>query len=397
MKTHPPFPAMAFPPPEPIRRSAAPRAGKSTGEFLFPPTDAGECHASTLTELPDGTLLAAWFAGSKEGCRDVRIYWTRRRPDDDCWSVPRRIPSVEHAPHWNPVLFTMPQGEARIFFKIGTTIAEWRTFHCSFDPENDRWSSPVELVPGDFSGGRGPVKNKPILLSGGAILAPGSVERNSWRAFVDRSEDGGRSWRRSGFIPVPEMEVNDIHSGNCFGVIQPTLWESAPGRVHMLLRSNHRFLYRSDSDDGGLSWSTARPTTLPNNNSGIDLVRLRNGILLLAANQNGENWGPRNRLVLFRSEDNGDSWEEIRVLDAEPLPPEGAGTGVEFSYPAIIVLRNGDVALSYTWKRRSIRFHLFPAESFMKSPRRRSRKQPIHPNPPPFHSVHPATEERLAK
>lgn len=61
------------------------------------------------------------------------------------------------------------------------------------------------------------------------------------------------------------------------GVIQPTLWESSPGTVHMLLRSTEGSIYRSDSTDGGVSWCPPYDTGLPNNNSGIDLDRLPNG------------------------------------------------------------------------------------------------------------------------
>jgi len=80
------------------------------------------------------------------------------------------------------------------------------------------------------------------------------------------------------------------------GVIQPTLWESEPGKVHMLLRSTESKIYRSDSSDGGKTWCTAYPTELPNNNSGIDLTRLQNGNLVLAYNPVEKDWGARTPL-----------------------------------------------------------------------------------------------------
>jgi len=36
-----------------------------------------QAHASTIVQLSDGSLMAAWFAGSGEGNADVRI-WTSR-------------------------------------------------------------------------------------------------------------------------------------------------------------------------------------------------------------------------------------------------------------------------------------------------------------------------------
>ena len=50
-----------------------------------------------------------------------------------------------------------------------------------------------------------------------------------WRAFVDISHDQGVTWKKS-------AELTPDEAG--WGVIQPTLWESQPGHVHMLLRSS---------------------------------------------------------------------------------------------------------------------------------------------------------------
>ena len=165
------------------------------------------------------------------------------------------------------------------------------------------WSQPEELVAGDCSGGRGPVKNKPIMLIDGTIAAPASIERKKWEAFVDLSKDGGYSWTRSEIVPMEDISIDDKHSGNHFGLIQPTMWESAPGKVHMLLRSNHGFIYRSDSVDNGQTWCKAYATELPNNNSGIDLAKLKDGTLALVYNFSTENWGDRCKLLLAFSRD----------------------------------------------------------------------------------------------
>ena len=51
-------------------------------------------------------------------------------------------------------------------------------------------------------------------------------------------------------------------------VMQPALWASDRRNVHMYLRSRGGRLYRADSADGGVSWSSAYSTKLPNNNAG---------------------------------------------------------------------------------------------------------------------------------
>jgi predicted neuraminidase len=293
------------------------------------------CHASTILKVGNGDVLAAWFGGTKEGADDVAIWCSRRTSDG--WSTPVKAADEEGLPHWNPVLFMGQDGKVILFYKVGHHIPQWHTRFVTSCDNGATWSMPRTLVEGD-KGGRGPVKNKPIRLMDGTWLAPASVEGQNWDAFVDISYDQGRTWTKSGMVPT--------HSLSGKGIIQPTLWESEPGKVHMLLRSTEEFIFRSDSEDCGKSWCTAYPTSLPNNNSGIDVVQLEDGRLVLAYNPVGKNWGPRTPLVLSMSSNNGDTWEQIYVLE------DGEG---EFSYPAIIA-DGSDILLSYTWKREGIAF-----------------------------------------
>lgn len=313
-------------------------------DFLF--SEEAACrHAPTVLEISGGRFLAACFEGSAEGKEDVGIRISL--PPEGSRRRSIRI-KVSREPHWNPVLFRLPDTRIALYFKVGCPIARWRTFVAYSGDEGERWSLPVELVPGDGSGGRGPVKNKPLLLSSGRIAAPASVERERWSARVDLSSDGGLSWPETAEVPMPEERKEGAEPP--LGVIQPTLWESAPGRVHMLLRSNRGRIYRSDSGDGGSSWSPVYPTALPNNNSGIDLVRTGNGVLLLVCNPCGRNQGSRSRLVLLSSRDNGASWRERCVLEDR----SGSDPGAEFSYPAIITSSNGEAVIVYTFLRRNI-------------------------------------------
>ncbi|UJF35621.1 exo-alpha-sialidase [Paenibacillus hexagrammi] len=199
------------------------------------------CHASTLELLSGGNIIAAWFGGTKEKAGDVAI-WTSRRVDGK-WSPPVKTADMDHIPHWNPVLFRKADGVLCLYYKVGADIAEWSTMVMRSSDEGITWTTPIPLVEGD-QGGRGPVKNKPITLQDGTIAAPASIEP-AWDAFVDLSFDGGETWTRSETVPLNR----DKFTGK--GIIQPTLWESAPGIVHMLTRSTEGAIYRSDSSDGG--------------------------------------------------------------------------------------------------------------------------------------------------
>lgn len=311
------------------------------------------CHASNICVLPNQDLLVAWFGGTKEGSDDTAI-WVSRHTDGKWGGVENIVDGIQK-PHWNPVLFHQDDGSLMLFYKVGKEIRTWSTLYCLSYDDGKTWSNPRELVEGN-QGGRGPVRNKVIKLSDGTMIAGSSIEEGIWHSFADRSTDRGKTWQESEPIMVEGIEYHgektidssDIEvSEQSFygrGVIQPTLWESEPGDVHMLLRSTEGLIYRADSTDYGQTWGKAYPTELPNNNSGIDVMKRQDGALVLCYNPIGENWGSRTPLVLSVSHDNGRTWEKAITLE------ESKG---EFSYPCIIA--NGDnLYLSYTWNRKSI-------------------------------------------
>ena len=134
------------------------------------------------------------------------------------------------------MLFRDGKGKVYLFFKAGKKITEWETWWTASSDDGTTWSKPVELVKGD-RGGRGPVRNKPIVLSNGVWLAGASFESETgdkhWDVFVDRSSNNGRTWKATPFL---ELDRSNFRG---HGVIQPTLWESEPGIVDMLVRSSN--------------------------------------------------------------------------------------------------------------------------------------------------------------
>ena len=313
-------------------------------EFVFSDRQPfQQCHASTLTIAGDGSILAAWFGGTSEGHSDVAIWLARRGGETSEWSTLRIVADEANVPHWNPVLFTDPSEQIHLFYKVGKPIAQWYTKAMISSDHGRTWSDSRELVPGD-RGGRGPVRSRPIFLPTGEWLAPSSLENGPWRCFVDRTANCGKTWQRSADISAEEALPGE-------GMIQPTLWHSRGSNVHMLMRTSAGSIYRSDSDDLGHTWSPAYRTKLPNNNSGIDVVHLGDGTLLLAINPVDGNWGPRTPLVLNVSYDNGQEWELFHTLVDEPG---------EYSYPTIIATARQGIWVSCTWNRRKIAVWNFP-------------------------------------
>lgn len=315
----------------------------ATVDFVFEEDRPfAQCHASTIVDTANGELLCAWFAGTEEKNPDVGIWLSRY--SDGQWGPITKGAKVNPTAHWNPVLFRDPATGIHLFFKVGPEIPYWQTYWITSSDDGKSWSEASELVTGD-KGGRGPVKNKPILLPDGTWLAGASTELEGWLPFFDRSEDKGKTWTRSEDIAFDRQVIKGR------GAIQPTMWEWKPGHVRSLLRTTSGLLARSDSEDGGKTWSPLVPSGLPNNNSGVDAVRVEDGRVFLIYNPVEKNWGSRSPLNIAVSHDNGETWNDFASLESEPE--------MEFSYPAIVTTENG-IAVSYTWKRERVRVWQIP-------------------------------------
>lgn len=300
-----------------------------------------EVHASTILKVNGNKFLCAFFGGTKEGKDDVKIYLTSF--DGKKWAEPKVIAKGVNEPCWNPVL--LQNGEKiTLFYKVGKPIPKWRTmFKVSFDG-GESWSEEQELVAGDI-GGRGPVKNKAIILKNGDICAPASVETPLvWDAFVDLSHDGGNTWKKSDFVPFDHLKAEGK------GIIQPTLWED--DKLYMLIRSSESRVMRSCSTDGGKTWAKAEKTELLHNNSGVDCVRLENGDVFVVYNPIPAAWGDRNIIAYSVTHDNAQSFEPCTIIE------KSEDTDAEFSYPAVIT--DGKyIYLTYTHNRKNIMFRIF--------------------------------------
>lgn len=308
------------------------------GEIFEAKKYFSDSHASTIVKMPDGNLMSAFFAGPCEGDKDVRIWYSIY--DGNEWSEPEQMASDDKVAHWNPVLVNYGS-YVRLYYKVGMEIPYWVTKYTDSYDCGKTWTEPEELVLGDTSGGRGPVKNKVLITSDGKIIAPASSEQGSWKAFFDISTDGGQTWTKTDFIVAKDSKGNEV------GMIQPTLWEDKDGNIHAMFRTKAGWIYRADSTDGGYTWCEAYPTKLMNNNSGIDCVTTDNGWLWLVYTPVGMK--VRNRLILSVSKDNGETWEDVTTLE------ESINLFAEYSYPAIIAEGN-ILYITYTYKRETIKY-----------------------------------------
>ncbi len=303
--------------------------------FIYETAPFPSCHASTIAETPQG-IIAAWFGGKHEKNPDVGIWMSFFR--NNVWSVPVEVANGVQAdgktryPTWNPVLFQVPKGELLLFYKEGPAPDEWWGMLKRSEDGGLSWSK-AEKLPKDIYG---PIKNKPILLQNGTLLCPSSSEDHDWRLHIEFTKDSGKTWTRT----------EALNDGIKTSAIQPSILLQQDGRLQLLCRSENGYILQSFSSDLGKTWTDLEPTTLPNPNSGIDAVTLKDGRHLVVYNHVSlENRG-RSPLNVAISED-GIHWKELIVLENEPSQ--------EFSYPAIIQTSDGKVHITYTWKRKKIK------------------------------------------
>ncbi len=312
--------------------------GIITDEFIFEKAPYPECHAATIAETSRG-LVAAWFGGTKERNPDVCI-WVSRYVNGK-WTEGVNVAngiqndSLRYA-CWNPVLYQVPGADLLLFYKIGPSPAKWKGYVRSSKNGGISWSEQQALPEGVL----GPVKNKPITLANGEILSPSGTEDGGAKVHFELSFDKGKTWQKT----------NSLGDGKTVKALQPTILSYKGGRLQALCRSQNRAILQTWSSDNGKTWSPLEKTTLPNNNSGIDGVTLKDGRQLLVYNHvlppDGKAKGARTPLNVAISKD-GKTWYAAAILEDSPIS--------QYSYPSVIQTADGKVHIVYTWRRQRIK------------------------------------------
>ena len=311
-------------------------------EFIYQPGDVTfpSCHASTIIENGKG-LMAAWFGGTAEKNPDVGI-WISHFANGK-WTKPVEVVNgIQHKtkryPCWNPVLYNNGK-KIMLFYKVGPSPSTWWGELITSSDKGKTWSIPYRL-PEDIYG---PVKNKPVLLENGELLCPSSTEDDGWRVHMEFTSDNGLTWERT-------SALNNKNKG----VIQPTLLLYPGGKIQMLCRSTISTILTSWSEDNGRTWSELTSAGLPNPNSGIDAVTLKDGRHMIVYNHLLKG---RNMLNVAVSED-GKDWKATALLENDIK-------GTEFSYPAVIQTSDGLIHITYTWNRKQIKHVVIDPEKII--------------------------------
>jgi predicted neuraminidase len=194
-------------------------------------------------------------------------------------------------------------------------------------------------------------RGQPIVLNNGEYLLPLYHETGEDRemtasdtlSFFMRYDAKTKKWTESG----------RIHSK--MGNLQAQVVQLTDDYLVAYIRRGGNFeptepgyTLRSESRDGGHTWSEAVETEFRNPNSAVDFIKLQNGHLLLVYN---DNMNERTPLTVAISMDGDKTWPYRRNI--------GGGDNT-FAYPYAIQTRDGKIHIIYTTnERRSIMHAVF--------------------------------------
>lgn len=320
----------------------------STTTIPMPP-GVPAAHASALAALPNGELLACWWAGQRESAPDVRLYMARWR--DGRWSEARAIVDREtlgRALHMgvrrigNPALWVARDGRVHLYM-VATGLGGWAAARVVQLVSDDAGSSFVAqrglpLTP--LLNTSVLVRTQPVALADGGWLLPAYFELgHKYPLVISFDARGEPRWQQ--------------RIGRSVTSLQPALLPLSGTELRAVMRDigpQHR-VQQALSRDAGLSWQDEPASALANHDSSVAALRLAGGGFVLLHNERLPVGGsPRQWLRLSTSAD-AQAWSPgLDVRRGEP--------GDEFSYPS--VLQIGDqLHVTFTQQRRAIAHHVY--------------------------------------
>lgn len=370
--------------------------------IIFDPQEEahGHVHASCIVECPNGDLRAAWyengtklpapyFSTQQDKSDDVRIAGSRFPRGGSAWEKPFVMTDSFGVADNNPCLVIDRSERLWLIHPTLLAVPEWSwgsalvRYHISSDyqkPGRPAWEHQEILVPHvegiapvveatlanlekltdanaeRIAAYRAEVQKRlkeplslrlgwmprahPLVRRDGTLIVPLSNE-NFNVPVMAMTADGGQTWTFS--KPVPEA-----------GLLQPSVVEFPDGKLAAFFRNGdrRRRIKRSDSTDGGITWSEVTLTTLPHPGSGLEALVLRNGHLLMIYNDKED--GPRDRLAVSISEDGGATWPWTRRLEDTP--------DARFDYPSILQAKDGTIHATYSDNLKTIKHVHFNEE-----------------------------------
>lgn len=306
-------------------------------------------HSSTFEVLPNGHLLALWFAGSHEGKPDVKIWQSEFDPATNVWTMAKPIVSPASLSRdtnsyikkvGNPLLYRSLNGDLHLFV-VSVTIGGWSGSslnHLISKDNGQNWMPAQKLLLSPFFNLSTLARTRPVTLVDGGFYVPVYHELiNKYPELIQFDANGN-------FIRQIRISSQNY-------MLQPAVVALSSTNAAVFLRNGaytDNILYMQTTNDGGVNWSMPKATNLHNHDSSLVVIPIWGNKLLMVHN----NIEQRTHLMLSISDDGGYNWKNIAYLENTE--------GKEFSYPSIQI-HNGIIDVLYTWNRqliKHVRFNL---------------------------------------
>jgi len=243
----------------------------------------GQAHAPAILVEEDG-FRVVWFEGSAEAQADVDIWGTQIRQSADEWCVSPPAPVITRSglgTDIDPQQLVVTLGNAvenqavpgRVFATV-VSIGGWAMASVTDLALTGGVCSARKLNLSPFLNRSHLVKSPMVAMADGSYALPAYFEMGAtYGSFVRFAEDGRvRDARRmlgQGVKPIQPMIIpHDASRATAF------LRDFDPSGV----------LWISRTEDGGQHWSGAERTDIPNPNAPVAALRLADGRLLMAMN-----------------------------------------------------------------------------------------------------------------
>jgi len=303
-------------------------------------------HPATIEELANGDLYIAYYGGDGEYAEVTAVYGMRKKKGEAKWSSPQIIADTPFYSDGNAVVWQAPDGVAWLFYvcRFGDT---WSTSRIKAKLSHDNgntWSDSFLVVMEEGM----MVRSRPLLLADGDYLLPIYHETGHDPEVV--GADSSSLFLRFNPKTKKWSQTNHIHSKK--GNIQPSVVQLTDDHLVAYCRrgggygpGTEGFVVRSESRDGGRTWSEGQDTKFPNPNAAIDLLKLKNGHLVFVYNNSGTERTP---LTVAVSMDGEKSYPHRRNV---------AEGDHDYAYPYFIQSKDGKIHLIYTSDKRSVINH----------------------------------------
>ncbi|MEJ5056919.1 MULTISPECIES: sialidase family protein [unclassified Pseudomonas] len=277
-------------------------------------------HSSAVTALPDGSLMAVWFAGTREGAADVQVRSARFDVSTGEWGQEQVMATRETTQQstrkyirklGNPVVALAPDNRLWLFY-VSVSMGGWAGSAVNVMVSDDfgvHWSAPRQLITSPFLNISTLVRSAPVFHVDGSIGLPVYHEfLGKFAEYLYLSADGE---------VIDKFRIS--HGKNS---LQPAIVTLDGQRGIAFLRyageTHHRVL-ASRTEDAGQTWSEPFPLVPSNPNSSLAAVATPDQRLLVALNDLQEG---RFKLSLYVTDAKMNDWRLLYDLDKSP-DPEG--------------------------------------------------------------------------